>query len=82
MRDNTSLNNTLISSFIKAYDIEGIKFKGDITYSTYILNLVTQDILRVIIDNTQNLEQEINVIKSIELGEDKDIEISSKFLLL
>ena len=39
-RDNASSNDSLMSSFIRAYDIEGFKFQGDIASCAHVLNIV------------------------------------------
>jgi hypothetical protein len=72
-------SDTLISSFTQTYDIEGIKFQGDIACCAHVLNIITQDILRVIIQNDWDLAQDIDVIRSIELEDNQVIDMSSKY---
>jgi hypothetical protein len=52
-RDNHD-NDTLIEVFTKYYNIQAIKFQGDIPCIAYILNLVVQDILKALIKNSYN----------------------------
>ena len=73
-RDNVSSNDTLISAFKRHYDLQGIKFQGDILCLVHVLNLVVQDILKALIKEAYNeldnideeeiLEEDINNSKS------------------
>ena len=69
-RDNASSNNALISSFIRAYDLEAIKFQGDIACCAHVLNIATQDILSSIIKAEDSIE-ELDAIRAIEENEDE-----------
>ncbi|TVY31260.1 hypothetical protein LOCC1_G008734 [Lachnellula occidentalis] len=40
IRDNASLNTTLIAAFIREYTMNSLKFIGDIAYIAHVLNLV------------------------------------------
>lgn len=81
-RDNASSNNTLITSFIKAYDLEAIKFQGDIACCAHVLNIATQEIISSIIKAEDSIE-ELDAIRAIE--EEEDLEeinpIISKFYI-
>jgi hypothetical protein len=48
-RDNASANNTLIKKVKKHYELSGSSFYGDVACLAHILNLVVQDILKIII---------------------------------
>ena len=50
-RDNASSNDTLIEAFQKHYNMQTIKFQGDIPCIAHVLNLVIQDILKTLIKN-------------------------------
>jgi hypothetical protein len=75
-RDNTSANDTLIKKFKKHYELSGSSFYRDIAYIVYILDLVVQDILKIIIKNKYNSLD--NNTYSIE--NNKDIDIINKLL--
>jgi hypothetical protein len=79
-RDNASSNDTLISAFQRHYDIEGIKFKGDIPCIAHVLNLIVQDILRAIIKD--DYESDIRDVYIIENEEEIEDDIISKFIYL
>ena len=73
-------------SFIKAYDIEGIKFQGDIACCAHVLNIATQDIIGSIIKLEEPIE-DLDAIRQIEEEEedlirDNTLNISKFFILL
>ena len=81
-RDNASSNDTLINAFIKAYEIEGIPFQGDIVYCTHILNIIIQDILKSLIKNEYDSFKDNKDIKSIEESDiEEDYEESKLYFL-
>ena len=72
-----SPNDTLISAFQKYYNIAGTKFQGDIPCFTHVLNLIIQDILKIIIKNDYNINQDI-----FNTENDKEEDISSKLFYI
>ncbi|PVH68542.1 hypothetical protein DL98DRAFT_578774 [Cadophora sp. DSE1049] len=78
-RDNASSNNTLISSFIRAYDLEAIKFQGDITCCAHVLNIASQEIISSIIKAEDSIE-ELDAIRAIEEEEEEDLKERNIFI--
>jgi hypothetical protein len=78
-RDNASSNNTLISSFIRAYDLEAIKFQGDIACCAHVLNIATQEIISSIVKAEDSIE-ELDAIRAIEKEEEEDLEERNIFI--
>jgi hypothetical protein len=83
-RDNASSNDTLLKAFRKHYNLQAIKFQGDISCLAYVLNLAVQDILKTLIKEAYN-NLDNNNIYIIENKRDKEKEtgeLKSKFNLL
>ncbi|KAH7336680.1 hypothetical protein BKA65DRAFT_479560 [Rhexocercosporidium sp. MPI-PUGE-AT-0058] len=78
-RDNASSNNTLILSFFRAYDLEAIKFQGDIACCAHVLNITTQEIISSIIKAEDSIE-ELDAIRAIEEEEEEDLEERNIFI--
>jgi hypothetical protein len=75
-RNNISFNDTLLLAFKNCYNLQAIKFQSDIHRIAYVLNLVVQNILKIIIKNDySDLRNTFNTKNNKDFNKD----IPSKF---